>query len=77
MIRWPWNRLVGKDDIAVAIATVKLQPPLTLYSVQYWPVQQAIAVAQVIVILRAVPKGLGTVGRELSDDAKNTMNKVR
>jgi hypothetical protein len=35
MIRWPWNRLVGKDDIAVAIATVKLQPPLTLYSVQY------------------------------------------
>jgi len=35
MIRWPWNSLVGKDDIAVAIATVRMQYSWTVYGVQY------------------------------------------
>lgn len=74
-IRWPWRSLFGKDDsVAVTASVSEIDAATMAYGLT---IEQASALAQMIVVFLAVAHGFGRTSDELSAAAIENTKKVR
>jgi hypothetical protein len=76
-IRWPWERLLGRDDMLTAATTVRRSTVCMLYNDRADHEHQLFAFLQTSFVLASVSEGLGKIPERISSAALEKLLKVR